>query len=142
MGLTPGEQFLNALRALFDQQLDGRQVVESVSCIEGALQVQADFVFITEPGGFALGIGRLKIWDFLLGKNEYTSGLRQLNGRAQPGHTGADHYEVGLGWKTLHNSENSITEAARAVIRGHTLLWERNAASDGPRNATPLPGLD
>ena len=39
---------------------------------------------------------------FPLSQHEHTPGLRQFSGGAQPGDSSADHYEVGLGWKTLH----------------------------------------
>ena len=102
VALTPGNQFINPLLALLQQQFDCRHIAQAVARVERVLQVQTDIVFIAQPRGLALGIDCGEIRDFLLVEKKNAPRGSQFNGRAQSGDTGAYDNKIGLGWKTFH----------------------------------------
>jgi hypothetical protein len=93
----PGDEFLNALRRLLDQDLCGLGITQAITSIQGVLQVQADFIFVAERRcDPALRVLRAGIRDLTFSQHQHTSGGRQLNGRAQSGDPGSDDEKVNL----------------------------------------------
>ena len=100
--LSPADQFVNALRRFFQQELYRGQIANPIARLERILQVQTDFILIAQPRRIAFRIVRLEVGEFFLGKHKHTPGLGQFDGRAQAGDARADHHEISLGWKDLH----------------------------------------
>src|SRR6266481_5924873 len=78
---APLNQLLNALQAFFHQHAGSIGVHDAVTGLNCVLQVQADFVFITQRYSDAsLGILRGGFSQLLLGKDQHSAGFSQSNG--------------------------------------------------------------
>jgi hypothetical protein len=105
MVLAPGDQFVDALGSFLQQHLHRSDVAEAIAGIERVLQVEADLIFVAEPGGLAFRILRFEAGEILFRQQEHTSGLCQVDGGTQSGNARANDYKVGLGWKTFHKPQ-------------------------------------
>ena len=121
---TPGDQLFNASRAFLHKRFHRFREAQAVAGDQRILQVQADLIFVAEGRrNTSLRILRVGIRDFFLGKHKNSPSVGEFNGGAQTGDTGANHYELGLGWKTLHNVVtligNGITSGCNGELSGH-----------------------
>jgi len=96
-------EFLNAIRAFFDENAGGFRVHQSVAGGKSVLEMKADLVFVAESDrDAALCVLRCRLGDLLLGEHEDAASLRELDGGAQSGNSGADYDEIRLLGNRLH----------------------------------------
>jgi hypothetical protein len=97
---APRNQFLNALRTFFYKHPRGFHIHQSISGLDGVLQVKLNFVIVAQGNGdTALCVLRVAFGDFALGDHQYTTGVGKSDGGAQSRDTTSDYDEVGLRWK-------------------------------------------
>jgi hypothetical protein len=94
---APVNQFLNALRSFFHEHPCGFRVHQAVSGFDGVVEMECDFVVVTQShGDSALRVLRVALGDFLLGYYEDVAGYREADRRAQSGDAAAYNDEVSL----------------------------------------------
>ncbi len=100
---SPCDQFLAPRRSFFHQNLDRLGITQTIPGTQRVLEVQSDFIFVAQsrcdPSLRRLGIG---IGYLFFRQHQHPSRRRQFDGRAQTGHSRANHYIVGFGWHTFH----------------------------------------
>jgi hypothetical protein len=96
-GGSPCEEFFDALRALFDEDMSGIRVDEAVAGGEGVFVVEGDvFVSAESDGDSALRVGGVGFGEFFLGDNEDGAIASETRGRAEAGDSGADDEKINL----------------------------------------------
>ena len=103
---APRDKFFDALRPFFHQNFHRFRTAQAIAGDQGVLQMQNDFVFVAQRGRDAalgkLGVG---IRDLFLRQHQYPARIRQCDCGTQTGNSGANHHEIGLGWKTFHRGK-------------------------------------
>ena len=88
-------KLLDGAGTFFDQGMDGARVAKTVARGDGVLLVELHFVVFAEShGNTPLGVFGRRFVQRVLGDDQNFSGLRQFDGRAQSGHTGADDKKI------------------------------------------------
>ena len=109
---APLDQLLDRRGTFFDQRVHGTAVAQAVTRRHGVLLVQIDFIVIAERNGDAtLGVFRGRFVQGVLGNNQHLARLRQFDGRAQTGHTGADNEEI-----RIHPLSAILASAVRRTL--------------------------
>ena len=89
---APRDQLLDGRRPFFHQRVHRGAVAQTVAGVERVLLVQRDFVVVAERhGDAALGVFRAGFAKAFLGDHQNLARFGQFDGRAQPGHSGANH---------------------------------------------------
>jgi hypothetical protein len=100
---TPMNEFFHALRAFFEQRFGSVRVTQPIAGTKRILQMKMDFVFVAERGGVsAFRQLRGGVSDLSFGQDGHPARGRQFNGCPQSGNAGANHQEIGFGWRALH----------------------------------------
>src|SRR4051812_27987472 len=116
VALAPGNQLINSLLALLQQQFDCRHIAQAVARVERVLQVQADIVFIAQPRGLALGINCGEIRDFLLVKKKNAPAEASSTAARSPATLAPMTIKSVSAGRPFINRENSTTETLERSV--------------------------
>jgi 3-dehydroquinate synthase len=115
---APLNEFFDTLRGFLQQRFDGVGIAQAIACAERVLQMKMDFVFVTERRGrAALCRWRGGAVDLPFVQDDHSACSGQLNGCPQPGNAGANHQEIGFGWRALHKRKMLSRVPARPRMR-------------------------
>ena len=93
----PGNEFLDPIRAFFDEHARGPFVHQAVAGNDGVVQMQADLVFVTEHDGDPtlriLGGG---FSEFLFSKHKHPASIGKRDRCTQAGDASSDHNEISM----------------------------------------------
>ena len=129
---APGNQLLDALGTLFDQNLRGFRIAQAVAGLQRVLQVEADFVFVAErqrryrPAHTAC---RIRLTSRFASTSTRPAAASSMAAR-RPGNPGANHQEIGLGWNApfingkWYHFRGTCDQATRS-IRYDGIPWRR-----------------
>ena len=92
--------------------MHGFAVAQAVTGGHCVLLVQINFIIIAErDGDTTLCVLRGRFVQRVLGNHQHLAGLRQFDGRAQTGHTGADNEEI-----RIHPLSAILASAVRRTL--------------------------
>ena len=114
-GGAPIDKFLDSSRPFLHQYLRRGFVHDAITGCDRVLQMEPDFIFITERhGNSALGVLRVRFRERFFGDDADARLLRDLDRGTKSGNSAANDDEIYFGWDLGH--VHSILKRATALI--------------------------
>ena len=149
---SPLNELGDAERPFGDKHLRGRRMDEAVAGAEGVLKVQSDvLVALHGHSDATLSIVGVGLGHRLLGNNQDFALLGQLDGRAQPCHTRANHqivhlhqpchYLRGYHRKASCHRSGTVLWTGMEILRGWTAVEKGKEGGDAAKSKSfPIAG--